>query len=165
MNTILNNQQIEQKIRRMAYQVYEQNASEEEVVFAGIKGTGYTLASLLREQFAQISEIPTRLVQVSLDKKAEHQTFIDLDCELESLSHKAIVLVDDVLNTGRTLAYSLRPFLHIPVHKLQLAVLVNRSYSKFPIAPDYTGYELSTTLNEHVQVELNTPGAFKAMLF
>ena len=66
--------------------------------------------------------------------------------------NKVIVVVDDVLNTGRTFSYSLAPFLSIPVKKIQVAVLVDRNYRKFPISADYKGYELSTTLSEHVEV-------------
>ena len=66
--------------------------------------------------------------------------------------NKVIIVVDDVLNTGRTFSYSLAPFLSIPVKKLQVAVLIYRNYRKFPIAADYKGYELSTTIAEHVEV-------------
>ena len=93
-------------------------------------------------------------VKVSLDKETPEQGEVTLDVELASLKKRSIVLIDDVLNTGRTLAYGMKPFLSIEVRSIEVAVLVNRSHPKFPIQPQYTGYELSTTLNEHVSVVL-----------
>ncbi len=70
---------------------------------------------------------------------------IKLDCDLKELKKKCIIMVDDVLNTGRTFAYGMKPFLTIEVKKIETAVLVNRSHTLFPIYPQYTGYELATT--------------------
>jgi pyrimidine operon attenuation protein / uracil phosphoribosyltransferase len=94
-------------------------------------------------------------VKVSLDKSAPQQSDIVLDCDLKEIKKKVIVLVDDVLNTGRTFAYGMKPFLNTEVKKIETAVLVNRSHTLFPIYPQYTGYQLSTTLKEHVEVRLS----------
>lgn len=151
---ILDASQVRQKIRRMAYQVYEYNFEEKSVVIAGIDGQGYTLAKLLVEELESISPIKALLVKVSLDKQAPQQSDVTLDCKPGDLRRKCIVLVDDVLNTGRTLAYGLKPFLSIEVKKIEVAVLVNRSHALFPIFPKYTGYELATTIRDHVEVVL-----------
>ena len=95
-----------------------------------------------------------RLVGVSLDKEAPTQSDINLDCDIQELKNKSIVLIDDVSNTGRTLAYSMKPFLSIRVKKLETAVLVNRSHTSFPISVKYSGYELATTIKDHVEVDL-----------
>ncbi|MEH0158172.1 phosphoribosyltransferase family protein [Limibacter armeniacum] len=163
-NVILTHNQIIQKIRRIAFEIYEQNFDEAEVVFAGIVGTGYRMAQLLEEQYRQVSTMNTQLVKVTIDKKAPLQTFIELDCELESLEGKVIVMVDDVLNTGKTIAYSMKPFLNIRVSKLQVAVMVDRSYRRFPVFVDYMGYELSTTVNEHVEVQLDDENNYQVTL-
>ena len=70
-----------------------------------------------------------------------------------------IVIVDDVLNSGRTLAYAMNPFLNAEIKKIEVAVLVNRSHPSFPIMPTYTGLELATTLSEHVEVVLGKKAA------
>ena len=95
-----------------------------------------------------------RILKVTLDKSAPQQTEVELDCDLKILQKKCIILVDDVLNTGRTFAYGLKPFLDIEVKKIEIAVLVNRSHTLFPVYPQYTGYELSTTIKDHVEVNL-----------
>lgn len=151
---ILDSAQVKQKIRRMAYEVYEHNFNEKTIIMAGIDGQGYALAKLLIKEIESISPLKTILVKVSLDKSAPQQSDVTLDCDLKDLQKKCIILVDDVLNTGRTFAYGLKPFLTIEVKKIETAVLVNRSHTLFPIYPQYTGYELATTIRDHVEVTL-----------
>lgn len=151
---ILDSVQVKQKIRRMAYEVYEHNFNEKTIVVAGIEGQGYTLAKLLIKEIESISPIKTILVKVTLDKFAPQQGEVTLDSNVKDLQKKCIILVDDVLNTGRTFAYGLKPFLNIEVKKIETAVLVNRSHTLFPIYPQYTGYELATTIRDHVEVVL-----------
>lgn len=153
-SVILDETQIRQKIRRMAFEIYEHNFESKSLVLAGIEGNGYTLASLLSEQLASISPLAIRLVKVSIDKTAPQQSEIALDCDIRDIRKKCIVLVDDVLNTGRTFAYGMKPFLNTEVKKIETAVLVNRSHALFPIYPQYTGYALATTLKDHVEVKL-----------
>lgn len=158
-NLILTANQVSQKIKRMAYEIYEHNIREKEVVFAGIEGQGYTLATLLAKQLEEISEIKARVVKIGIDKTAPLQSEIQLDAEPSSFKKKTVVVVDDVLNTGKTLAYALKPFLGVEIKKLEVAVLVNRSHATFPIQPTYTGYGLSTTLTEHIEVILGKQAA------
>ena len=151
----MNKNQTLQKIRRIAYQVYEQNFEESSIIIAGINGEGYTFAEILVHELRQISEIDVYIARVSFDKKAIEQPEINIESEVDTFRNKNIVLCDDVLNTGKTLAFSLRPFLNIPIKKLQVAVIVDRNHPNFPMAADYVGYSLSTTLNEHIQVVLS----------
>jgi pyrimidine operon attenuation protein/uracil phosphoribosyltransferase len=159
LNPVLHDEQVHQKIRRMAYEIYENNVAEKTVVLAGIDGQGYVLAQLLQKQLAAISPIEILIAKISIDKAAPEKSDVQLDIKIEQLKKKSVVLVDDVLNTGRTLAYSLKPFLSGAVKKIEVAVLVNRSHALFPVQPSYTGYELSTTLTEHVEVVLGKKSA------
>ncbi len=152
---ILDKVQINQKIRRMAYQIYEKNWETQEIILAGIENGGYLLAKRLENELKNISLFQIKLVKITLDKFQPVQSEVLIDIDIESLANKIIVLVDDVLNTGRTLVYSLRPFLKIPVVKLQTAVLINRHHPSFPVAADYVGYILSTTLQDNIVVDLN----------
>ncbi|AYB35515.1 phosphoribosyltransferase [Chryseolinea soli] len=151
---ILDARQVQEKIKRMAFEIYEHNFKEKNVVIAGIDGQGYILAQLLLKHVQEISPLEGKLVKVSLDKLSPLQSEVTLDCELKDLKKKCIILVDDVLNTGRTFAYGMKPFLNIEVKKIETAVLVNRSHTLFPIYPQYTGYELATTIKDHVEVNL-----------
>ncbi|MBA4054259.1 MAG: phosphoribosyltransferase, partial [Marivirga sp.] len=137
-----------------AYEIYEHNFNEKQIVVAGIEGQGYILAKLVAKQVQQISPLAVQLVKVTLDKLTPQQSQVSLDCDLKTLKKKCIILVDDVLNTGRTFAYGMKPFLDIEVKKIETAVLVNRSHTAFPIYPQYTGYALATTIKDHVEVNL-----------
>lgn len=151
---LLDAQQTNQKIRRIAYQIYENNFSEKELIIAGIAGEGYLFAEKLVEELRRIAAYKIGIAEVVFDKKAMAQPEITINSDVDTFRKKSVVIADDVLNTGRTLAFCLRPFLSIPLKKLQVAVLVDRNHPQFPIAADYVGYGLSTTLNEHVQVIL-----------
>ena len=139
---------------RIAYEIYENNFEEEEVVFAGIWDKGYVLAEILQKQLNDISKLSTSLVKVSLDKFAPTQSEISLNVDPKSLENKVVILVDDVLNSGRTMAYSLKPFLNENIKRIETAVLVNREHTSFPLSATYNGYSLSTTIKEHVEVKI-----------
>ena len=153
-NRVLDATKVNQKITRIAYEIIENNFKEKTIVIAGLDGQGYLLAKQLAAELGKISSIKINLVKVSLDKFSPQQSEVKLDAESKDIKKKCIVLVDDVLNTGRTLAYGMKPFLNIEVKKIEVAVLVNRSNTLFPITPTYTGYELATTLTDHVEVVL-----------
>jgi pyrimidine operon attenuation protein / uracil phosphoribosyltransferase len=153
-NRVLDAVKVNQKITRIAYEIIENNFKEKKLVIAGIDGQGYLLAKQIAAELGRISPVQIHLVKVSLDKFSPQQSEVTLDTENNDIKKKCVVLVDDVLNTGRTLAYGMKPFLNIEVKKIEVAVLVNRSNTLFPITPTYTGYELATTLTDHVEVVL-----------
>jgi len=144
-----------QKIRRIAFQIYENNFEEKEILVAGIIGEGYALAELICKNIAEISKIKAKAVKIDLNKEVPYDRPVVFDCDVKVFEQKVIIVVDDVLNTGRTFSYSLAPFLAMHVKKIQVAVLVDRNYRKFPISADYIGYELSTTLSDHVDVVIS----------
>jgi len=158
-NKVLEDSQVRQKIRRMAYEIVENNFNAKTIVLAGIDGQGYRLAQLLSKEIATISSVEPREVKILIDKKNPEKSKVTLDVELSELKKKIVVVVDDVLNTGRTLTYAMKPLLTIELEKIQVAVLVNRSHPLFPVQPSYTGYELSTTLSDHVEVVLEKKSA------
>jgi pyrimidine operon attenuation protein/uracil phosphoribosyltransferase len=161
-NLILDRQAILQKITRIAYEIYERNFEEERLVLAGIYENGYILAKLLEQELKKISPLTVELMEVRLHKTQPLQHDLQLTPSPESLTDTVVVLVDDVLNTGKTLAYTLRAFLEKDCKKLEIATLVDRHHPLYPISATYTGYSLATTLKEHVKVELNeqTFGAY-----
>jgi len=153
MTEVLNHKQVGQKITRMAFEIYERNLhASGGMVVAGITGMGTILGHLLATELRKISPLQVEEVEVLLDKQAVTATEVQLSSPT-ALKGKTIILVDDVLNTGKTLVYALKPFLEHDVEKIEIAVLVNRSHGLFPVKPDYTGFELATTYNEHIRVD------------
>lgn len=151
---ILDADAIEKKINRLAYQIWERNHQSDALVFAGIASQGYFLATQLAKVFSSVSGKKSEVLQIRLDKKAKALPEVHIDGETD-WNGKTIIVVDDVLNTGRTLAYAIHPFLQYPIESLQVAILVDRNYNTFPIKADFVGYSLSTTLEEHVEAVLN----------
>ena len=154
---ILDKTQIQQKINRIAYQILEDNLDEQEIVLAGIWDRGYKLAIRLREVLLNISELNVLLLRIDLEKD-NSKLIASTDLEEDKWKNQVIILVDDVLNSGKTLAYGLGVFLNTPHKKIRTVVLVDRSHKIFPIATDFVGLEMSTVLKEHVDVILDVEG-------
>ncbi len=152
---ILNDRQVSQKITRIAYEIYESNFSSKKLFIVGIHPQGYHFAQLLVEELKTIAHFGLELVKIEIDKENLLGSEVQFDCDTATFKNRTVILVDDVLNTGRVLAYSLKSLLAIGLKKLEVAVLVNRKHSLFPITATYTGYELATTINEHVEVVLS----------
>ena len=161
---ILNSKQIEQKINRIAYEIYENNYEEKEVVVAGICGNGFLLAKKIADVLQKISIIKVKLIEIKIDKENPSAAEIKISLTDKELKNKVIILVDDVLNSGKTLIFGAKPFLSSPVKRLTTAVLVDRGHNRYPIKADFVGLSLSTTLQEHIMVELNKKGKESAYL-
>ncbi len=161
---ILDHQQTLNKIRRIAYEVYENNFEEEEIIFAGIYDTGYLFAEILAAEFQKVAPISHQLIKIKLDKASPTQSDVEISDSEMDFTNKVIVIADDVLNTGKTIVYSLRPFLKVPVKKIQVAVIVDRNHLSFPVEATFVGYELSTTVNQHIEVKLETGQPYSVYL-
>lgn len=160
---ILNTAQITQKIKRIAFEIYEQNFDVNQLVIAGIDNMGLKLSELIKAEVEKISEIACHLVKIDIDKEATSQPLVE-HSQLPDIADFTLILVDDVLNSGKTMMHAFDPFLRLNVRKIQTVVLVNRSHKRFPIAVDYKGLELATTIQEHIEVRL-TDNEFSAYLY
>jgi pyrimidine operon attenuation protein/uracil phosphoribosyltransferase len=154
---ILDKTQIQQKINRIAYQLLEDNLDEKEIVLAGIWDRGYKLAIRLKAVLEEISDLNITLLRVDLERQSS-RLVSKTDMDEAKWKNKVIILVDDVLNSGKTLAYGLGVFLNTPHKKIRTVVLVDRSHKIFPIATDFVGLQMATVLKERVEVVMDVPG-------
>lgn len=154
--TILTDKQIQQKINRLAYQVYEENFNEKEIFVIGIAERGTILASRIAKQLEKVSTIKVHLAEIKFNKKKGVWTKADISIDPKLFRNKTVLLIDDVLNTGKVMAYACGNFLEYPLKKLQTLVLVDRNHHLFPIETTFVGLSLSTTLKEHVNVTIST---------
>lgn len=150
-NIILTQQQIQQITKRIAYQIYETFVDETEIVIAGIANSGYTFAQKISDEVSKISDIKVVLGKVEVNKQNPLQE-IKTNLVKADYENKAIVLVDDVMNSGATLVYGVKYFLEVPLKKFKTAVLIDRSHKKYPVKADFKGISLSTSSLEHIQV-------------
>ena len=155
---ILNTQQIQQKLNRLAYEIYEHTLEEKEVMLAGIEGNGYLVAKKLSALLKKISGQEVLLGKITLDKKNPLAAVPKIDFEEKDYKNKVVIVVDDVLNSGKTLIYAVQLFLNQPVKKLHTVVLVDRSHTRYPAKADFVGLSLSTTLQEHIIADLSLSG-------
>jgi|SRR5882672_498456 len=158
---ILDQAVAEKKLRRMALEIIENNASEKELILAGIRESGSVVARNIQQMIGEISPIKTELITITLDKRQPRE--ITLSQTLD-FNDKVIILVDDVANSGKTLLYALKPFLEYHPRKIQTLVLVERSHNSFPVHPDYVGMSIATTLQEHIRVEVTEEKVLGAYL-
>lgn len=155
-HTILSHLQIKHKIERIAYQIYEANVSEEDIIIAGIEGGGLNFAKKIAATLRKITTAKITLCKVMMDKTNPLKSGVSTSIDEKEFINKSVVVVDDVLNSGTTLIYGVHHFLKTPLKQLKTAVLVNRNHKKYPVKADYKGISLSTSLQEHVNVHFET---------
>ncbi|GIV34610.1 MAG: bifunctional protein PyrR [Chitinophagales bacterium] len=151
---ILTHSDIEQKVRRMSYQILENNYDEKELHIIGIRENGYLFADKIYQELKSISSLRLQVHAIAINKQNPAEQLPVFDFNLKDLRGKTVLLVDDVGNTGRTLSYALRPLLEYMPRKIEIAVLVDRQHKLFPIRADYVGLSLATTMKEVVTVQM-----------
>lgn len=152
VSKILDKKQLQQKVNRLAWQVYERNNTQKEIVIVGIEKRGVILSKRLANVISDISDLKVSTATILLDKDDPYSSEIIFSLDSKKIENKVVILVDDVLNSGKTLMYATKEFLSVPIQKLSTLVLVNRNHNRFPIKADYEGMSLSTTLQEHINV-------------
>ena len=153
-NSILSADAALRRIRRMAYEVAEQNVDAESLVLLGIEGNGTIVAAQLEQELHAILPVPVEAGLIRINKKNPIDAQLDA---AHSVEGKVVLVIDDVSNTGKTLLYSLKPLLSVQPRRIQTLVLVERAHKLFAVQPDFVGLSVSTTLQEHITVE--TDGA------
>lgn len=151
---ILNSKQVAQKLVRIAHEIHENHYKEKEIVIIGVRGKGSEVAERLGDLLKGIADSLVSVEHIELNKDKPLSGPISFTGELMTIKNKCVVLVDDVLNSGRTLIYASRHILDAEPKHLAIATLVDRFHRRFPIRADYVGLTLSTNLKEHVTVDL-----------
>ena len=139
------------KLRRMALQVVEQNYNEAQLILIGIKTSGTVIAEKISQYLKEVFNGEVVILELSMDKKNPLNISIEPSIDLND---KIIILIDDVANSGRTMLYALKPLLNQLPKKIQTLALVERTHKSFPVDVDYVGFSVSTTLDEHILVEV-----------
>ena len=148
---ILDNLQINKKIKRISLQIIECNIEENEIILVGIEKNGYLLANKILEELKSHNDFNFKICSLKINKK---QPIDSISCSLDisDYKNKSIIIIDDVLNSGSTLIYAVKYFLETQIKQLKTVVLVDRNHKKFPIKADFKGTSLSTAIQNHVEV-------------
>ncbi|HTO37879.1 MAG TPA: phosphoribosyltransferase family protein [Brumimicrobium sp.] len=150
---VLDERQINQKLDRIAYQIYEDTFEEESILLVGIHGNGIKIAKVLKELLEKIGQQEITVCEMIIDKKKPLDHPITTDVDMNDYQGQPIILIDDVINSGRTMQYALMELLKYLPKKLKTVALVDRKHRNFPIRCDYEGLTLSTTLQDRIEVE------------
>ena len=151
---ILNDGAVKQKIQLLAYQIAENNFEQDEIILAGINNNGYGFARLLEKKLKKIIDTQISIRRVRLNPANPLASEVVFEPKLDDLASKAVIIVDDVANTGRTIFYACKPLMDLLPSKIEVAVLVDRKHKQFPINVDYVGLSLATTLKENISVKI-----------
>ena len=161
---ILNHQQIEQKINRLAFQIMENTFELDTIYIGGITGNGIILGDLLKKVIEQHSEQKVELFEIQLDKENPYQAPIEITIDGSLLKGETVIIVDDVLNSGKTMQHGLIKILEQEPRHIYTVVLVDRKHRRYPIKANFFGLRLSTILQDHIEVSL-APNQYSAQLF
>ena len=164
METILlTNTQLNQKIDRLAYQLLENTFEEEQLFFAGITGNGIAIANDLAKIIQKEYNKPIEVFELILHKDEPLNHPIHTIFDLQKTKDGCVILVDDVINSGKTMQYALMKILEQHVRKVKTVALVDREHRRYPIKCDFVGLTLSTTLQERVEI-FEKDGVMQAFL-
>jgi pyrimidine operon attenuation protein / uracil phosphoribosyltransferase len=161
---ILDDKQIRHKLKRLTIEILENNIEESEIILAGINNNGVAMAQLLMNELVGRTTIPITITRIKLNPASPIDNPIVLEMPLENVKNKAIIVVDDVANTGRTIYYALKPLMDSLPRKVEVAVLVDRKHKSYPIQADYVGLSLATTLKENIDVQIRDVDEFSVYL-
>ncbi len=148
---ILTGASAEMKLRRMAFEIIENNRGVEKIFLAGILENGMTLAKLIQKELNNFSNLKTDLIEIHLNKKNPVQCHVP---DAQVLKNEVVIVIDDVINSGKTFLHALVPLLNFQPKNIQTLTLVERSHKTFPVHADYVGISLATTLEDHISVEV-----------
>ena len=149
---ILTKEVAEQKLQRLALEIAEQlEGDQSEIVIIGIRNSGKVVADKLGIMLKNHLSAPIKIISVVLNKITPKEVFLS-EPNID-LTNKNIIVMDDVVNSGKTLLYALRPLLYHQPKRIQTLVLVERINKLFPVKSDYIGLTIATTLQEHIVVE------------
>ena len=153
-NIILNSDDISNKIRRIAFEIIENNIEQKYLYMIGLLPNGKYISEEINKIIRLNSDINTEIIYFEMDKKELSLKKDHEDFNFKILKDQIVVFIDDVMNTGSTLIYAINQILPYKPKEVQIGVLIERNFNNFPVLPNYKGLQLSTSKNEHVKVEI-----------
>ena len=160
-NIILDCFDVENKIKRISLEVIEDNLDQEKLIFFGVSKNGRIIAKKIIDFIDQNSKIESELVGVEINSNSNKSLAFDKEFKADNLS---LVIVSDVSQSARTLQLIISNLILKNPFKIKTAVMVNRDHSLFPVKINFSGLNLSTSVNERVDVIVNKDGEFAVYL-
>ena len=148
---VLNHKKIIRICNRLACQIIENSENKKPIILVGIKEKGFEVSKLILQELNKICSNKIILRNIEIDKTSPKNS---LKCNLETSFKNSdkVFLIDDVLNTGRTLMYSVNKLLDYDFNSIKTVVLIDRNHKKFPVKVDFKGISLSTNYDDIVKL-------------
>ena len=157
MKEIMNAEQLSRTLKRMTHEIIERNQTLSDIVFVGIMKKGYPIAQILNENLKRFADVEAEIYPIDI-----HAYRDDLENKVAprdqkiSIQDKNVILVDDVLYTGRSVRAAMDALSdHGRPKQIQLAIVIDRGHRELPIRADYIGKNIPTSKNEKVVVDMN----------
>ena len=151
---ILDEISIDRKIKRLSYEIFERNFDNNKLLLVGVKKNGFALAKLIKKELSKICKIKIDVTQVLVDKNKPFNECVIYNNSLENHRNTSMIVIDDVCSSGKTMIYVVSSLISNYSNKISTLVLVDRKHHNYPIKTDYVGIEVSTTLRQFIEVEL-----------
>ncbi|MDC3130496.1 phosphoribosyltransferase family protein [Bacteroidota bacterium] len=151
---ILDEISIDRKIKRLSYEIFERNLNNKKLLLVGIKKNGFVLAKLIQKELSEICKIKIDVTQVFVDKQKPFNECVIYNNNIETYRNTSMIVIDDVCSTGKTMMYVVSSLISKFTNKISTLVLVDRKHHNFPIKTNYVGIEVSTTLRQFIEVDL-----------
>jgi len=160
-NIILDYKDVENKIKRISLEIIEDNIEQKKLFFFGVSKNGKIIAKKIIDSISEHSSIDSELIGVEIDKSSNNDLKFDKDSKV---INKSLIIVSDVSQSAKTLQLIISSLMLQNPHKIKTAVIVNRDHSLFPVKINFSGLNLSTSVNEHVDVKVNEDEEFTVYL-
>ena len=147
---VLDFEKISRICGRLAYQILENNINGDEILLVGIKEKGYEIAKIIEQKLKDKTSSKVHLKSITIDKKNPNK-ISEFDFKFNQMP-KSVYLVDDVLNTGKTLMFAVNSLLKYDFELIKTLVLIDRNHKRYPIKVDFKGISLSTNLDDTVKL-------------
>ena len=160
-NIILNYQDVENKIKRISLEILEDNIDQKKLIFFGVSKNGIIIAKKIINLISEYSEIDFEMIGVEIDLNLVNPLKFERDFKI---NNKSVIIVSDVSQSAKTLQVIISNLMSLDPFKIKTAVMINRDHSLFPVKIDFSGLNLSTSMNEHVNVKVNKDEEFTVYL-
>ena len=160
-NIILDYQDVENKIKRISLEILEDNIDQKKLILFGVSKNGKIIAKKIIASIKKHSEIDLELIGVEIVLNSKNVLKFDKSFRV---NNRSVIIVSDVSQSAKTLQLIISSLMSQDPFKIKTAVMVNRDHSLFPVKINFSGLNLSTSVNEHVDVSVNKDEEFTVYL-
>ena len=160
-NIILDYQDVENKIKRISLEILEDNIDQKNLILFGVSKNGKIIAKKIIALIKKYSKIDLELIGVEIVLNSKNVLKFDKSFRV---NNRSVIIVSDVSQSAKTLQLIISSLMSQDPFKIKTAVMVNRDHSLFPVKINFSGLNLSSSVNEHVDVSVNEDEEFTVYL-